>query len=178
LDKEPDNGASKERLAIYRARDARDYAEHDVMSMDEMTPIMAEGLAHYANDRPGGQIVKLLYAAPGFSLTYVWFKSGYPLPLHSHNSDCLYHIIGGSLKFGHEVLGVGDGFFIGKDVAYTYVAGPEGVEVLEFRNTDKFNIRFRSNNKTVWDKAAATLIAKQAAWSVEQPPRSAGGDSG
>jgi hypothetical protein len=36
-----------------------------------------------------GQAVKLLFSAPGFSLTYAWFKSGFPLPRHSHNSDCL-----------------------------------------------------------------------------------------
>ena len=159
------------RFAIYRASEARDYAEHAVMSLDDITPVMAEGLAHY--NSPGtetGQIVKLLYAAPGFSLSHVWFKSGYPLPLHSHTSDCLYYIVAGSLQIGTEVLGVGDGFFVGSDVPYTYMPGPEGVEVLEFRNTDKLNIRFRSNAKAVWDKAAMVLAAHSAAWRKEQPP--------
>jgi len=168
------DGEAHARFAIYRAAEARDYGEHNVMSMDELTPVMAEGLAHYVSGNDSGQVVKLLYAAPGFSLSYVWFKSGYPLPLHSHTGDCLYHIVGGSLQVGHEVLGVGDGFFVGSDVPYTYKVGPEGVEVLEFRNTDKLNIRFRSNSRASWEKAAATLAANRAAWSGELPPRQAG----
>jgi hypothetical protein len=160
---------SKPRFAIYRAKDAREYAEHNVMSIDDITPVVAEGLTHFQD----GQVVKLLYAAPGFSLTYVWFKSGYPLPRHSHRSDCLYHIIGGSLRMGQEVLGVGDGFFVGSEAPYTYEPGPEGVEVLEFRNTDQLNIRFRSNNKAAWDKAAEIMAERRAAWSTEQPPRAA-----
>jgi hypothetical protein len=157
------------RFSIYRAADAKDYGE-DVQSIDEMTPVMAEGLAHHATAQEGGSVVKLLYAAPGFSLTYVWFKSGYPLPLHSHANDCLYNIIAGSIKIGKDVLGVGDGFFIGRNVAYTYEVGPEGVEVLEFRNTDKLNIRFRSNDKSAWDKMAEVLAANQAAWATEPRP--------
>jgi hypothetical protein len=164
------SGKGSPRFAIYRASEARDYGEHNVQSIDELTPVMAEGLGHYGGGAVNGQEVKLLYAAPGFSLTYVWFKSGYPLPLHSHANECLYHILAGSLKVGNEVLGVGDGFFVGKDVAYTYVPGPEGVEVLEFRKTDQLNIRFRSNDKAAWTKAAEALAANRSAWSVEPPP--------
>jgi hypothetical protein len=159
------------RFAIYRASEARDYAEHQVMSLDDITPVIAEGLKHFNGAGNGdGQVVKLLFAAPGFSLSYVWFKSGYPLPLHSHSSDCLYSIVGGSLRIGHEELGVGDGFFVGGDVPYTYTPGPEGVEVLEFRNTDKLNIRFRGG-KTAWEKAAQIMASKRSGWSTEQPPR-------
>lgn len=160
----------KARFSIYRAADAKDYGEHNIQSIDEMTPVMAEGLSHYTGGEAGGSVVKLLYAAPGFSLTYVWFKSGYPLPLHSHGNDCLYHIIAGSIKIGKEVLGVGDGFFVGSNVAYTYEVGPNGVEVLEFRKTEKLNIRFRSDDKAVWEKAAELLAANQAAWGVEPRP--------
>jgi hypothetical protein len=162
----------KPRFAIYRAAEARGYAEHNVMRIDALTPMVAEGLAHFQGAGDGdGQLVKLLYAAPGFSLTYVWFKSGYPLPRHSHSSDCLYHIVGGSLQIGTEVLGVGDGFFVGSDAPYTYTPGPEGVEVLEFRNTDQLNIRFRSNNQEAWEQAANIMAGRRAAWSTEQPPR-------
>ena len=141
------------------------------MPLEGVTATMAEGLAHYAGaGAASGQEVKLLYAAPGFSLTHVWFKSGYPLPVHAHNCDCLYHIIRGSVQMGRDTLRAGDGFFIGADVAYTYVPGPEGVEVLEFRNTDSFNIRFKSDAKDVWEKAAATLAAHRDAWSRELPP--------
>ena len=32
--------------------------------------------------------------------------------------------------------------FVGKDVPYNYKPGPQGVEVLEFRTADTFDIRF------------------------------------
>jgi mannose-6-phosphate isomerase-like protein (cupin superfamily) len=165
------DGKRSARFAIYRGTDAKNYAEHDVMPLEGLTPAMTEGLKAYQG--AGGGVVKLLYGAPGFSLTHVWFKSGYPLPVHSHNCDCLYYIISGSVQVGRETLSAGDGFFIGADVAYTYVPGPRGVEVLEFRNTDTFNISFKSDSKETWLKAAATLAAHRAAWSHEPPPSQA-----
>ena len=117
-----------------------------------------------------GKGVQLLYGAPGISLTKVWFKSGFPLPLHSHSGDCLYHILAGNIKMGTEELGPGDGFFVGNDVPYTYTAGPEGVEVLEFRNTNDLNIRFMSRNKTFWEKAGKKIAEKREVWKREQPP--------
>ncbi|HEX4376055.1 MAG TPA: hypothetical protein VHZ99_02775 [Steroidobacteraceae bacterium] len=165
-------GAAR-RFGIYRRADARDYGEHNIQSMDDVTPVMAQGLRNYASEDGSGQDVKLLYAAPGFSLTYVWFKSGYPLPLHSHSNDCLYYIVAGTLTIGREVLGAGDGFFVAKDVAYTYEPGPEGVEVLEFRKTHRLNIRFRSDDKAVWDQAAAVLAAHATSWAAELPPSAA-----
>ncbi len=141
------------------------------MAMEGITPIIAEGLTHFEGAGAGdGQAVRLRYAAPGFSLTYVWFKSGYPLPVHSHGSDCRYHIIGGSLRIGQETLGVGDGFFVASDVAYTYEPGPEGVEVLEFRNTDQLNIRFLSDKEDVWRQAVSVLKARRERWTHEEPP--------
>jgi mannose-6-phosphate isomerase-like protein (cupin superfamily) len=160
------------RFEIFRGKDARDYAEHDVMSMDDITPAIAEGLAHYSGgpDDVQGQIVEMLYAAPGFSLTKVWFKSGYPLPLHSHSTNCLYYILAGSIKVGTEELGPGDGFFVASDVPYTYTPGPEGVEVLEFRDTDKLNIRFMSRTKTFWEKAGKKISDRREIWKEELPP--------
>ena len=165
------DGKRSARFTIYRGADAKNYAEHNVMALEAITPTMAEGLKAFQG--ADGQLVKLLYAAPGFSLTHVWFKSGYPLPVHAHNCDCLYYIVSGSLQVGRETLKVGDGFFIGADVAYTYVPGPQGVEVLEFRNTDAFNISFKSDAKDVWENAAATLAAHRSAWRDEPPPSQA-----
>jgi hypothetical protein len=160
------------RFEIFRGADAKDYAEHDVMSLDDLTPAIAEGLGHYAigPDDAHGQVVELVYASPGFSLSKVWFKSGYPLPLHSHTADCLYYILAGSLRAGTEELGPGDGFFVGSDVPYTYTPGPEGVEVLEFRDTEKFNIRFMARNKSFWEKAGRKIAANREAWKREPPP--------
>ena len=33
--------------------------------MDEVTPVMIQGLAHYANEGRSSQLVNLLYARPG-----------------------------------------------------------------------------------------------------------------
>ncbi len=169
-----ENPQKPPRFEIFRAAGARDYNAHEVMRLDDLTPAIAEGLAHYmaGPDDAQGQVVELVYAAPGFSLSKVWFKSGYPLPLHSHTADCLYYIMAGSLRMGDEVLGPGDGFFVGSDVPYTYMPGPQGVEVLEFRNTDELNIRFMARNKAFWEKAGEKIRASHEAWKSEKPPSS------
>jgi hypothetical protein len=41
------------------------------------------------------------------SLCWAWFKSGYVLPRHSHNADCLYYVLGGSLRLGSVWLKAG-----------------------------------------------------------------------
>jgi hypothetical protein len=161
------------RFAIFRAKDARSDTETPFMQYEAVTPVVAEGarkaMEAGANE---GHDLKLLFAMPGFSLSYVWFKSGFPLPRHSHNVDCLYYIVGGSLFIGHEELGVGDGFFVGQDVPYTYRPGPAGVEVLEFRAADTFNIRILANNPLFWDKAVETVREHRSAWAREpRPPR-------
>ena len=85
-------------------------------SMPEFERAMESGLRH-------GDDVRLVFARPGFSITRVWFKKDYPLPLHSHSADCVYYITAGSLRIGDKTLGKGDGFFLPKDMPYTYRAG-------------------------------------------------------
>jgi hypothetical protein len=159
------------RFAVFRAKDARSEADVQFMEYAPIPPAVAEGArkAQEAGALEGAEL-KLLFATPGFSLSYVWFKSGFPLPRHSHNVDCLYYIVGGSLFMGHEELGVGDGFFVGHDVPYTYKPGPRGVEVLEFRATDKFNIKVLANNPVFWENAAETARQSREAWARESRP--------
>lgn len=159
------------RFAIYRAADAPDFSEISIMEMAGVTPVIQAGIeAAQAEGAAEGDMVKLLFAMPGMSLTYAWFKSGYPLPLHSHNADCLYYIIAGSLKLGTEELGPGDGFFVGCDVPYAYTPGPKGVEVLEFRTADTFDIRFMGKTKAFWDKTADAVKREKVNWPGQQPP--------
>jgi hypothetical protein len=156
---------------IYRKDDYREYGEHGIMQLDDITPEIAEGLTAFnESGASAGQLVRMAYSRPGMSLTHVWFKSGYPLPLHSHTSDCLYYILAGSIRVGAEEMGPGDGFFVGCDVPYTYETGPNGAEVLEFRATDLMNIRFMAKNKTAWDKTVAKIKARREHWETEQPP--------
>jgi hypothetical protein len=166
-----DSASNRPRFEIFRGSQARDYGEHNLMAIEDVSPLIADGLSHFNEAGEGdGQQVKLLFSAPGFSLTHVWFKSGYPLPLHAHRSDCLYYIIAGNINLGTESLGPGDGFFVGTDVPYTYAPGPNGVEVLEFRNTDELNIRFLTKTVAAWSKISETLKARRSDWVNEQPP--------
>jgi hypothetical protein len=158
---------------LFRAKDAVDYAMDGPMTAMPMTDIESEGAARlYDNGFLEGGTVKLLYSRPGMSLTYCWFKSGYPLPHHSHSADCLYFVVSGSLKIGSEELGPGDGFFLGIDVPYSYVPGEEGVEVLEFRTSDAFDFRMLAKSKGYWDKALANLLAAKVNWPEETTPPS------
>jgi hypothetical protein len=155
---------------IYRGADALDYAEHPVQEMVAPSPAALDAFGRFGAFAEGGAEVKLVYARPGFSLTSVWFKSGYPLPLHSHSGSCLYYIVAGSIRLGDQMLGVGDGFFVDHDVPYTYETGPDGVEVLEFRATDHLDIRFKANSGAAWDRIVEKMDARQSAWTGEARP--------
>jgi hypothetical protein len=167
---QPDKPAS--RFAIFRGADAPAFSEIDVMDYDGVTPELEANFARLAEAGVDeGQTVKLLFSAPGFSLTYAWFKSGFPLPRHSHDADCLYYIVAGSLTLGTATLGAGDGFFVPAEAAYAYVPGPEGVEVLEFRNAEHFNIRFLAGSSAFWSKALETVRAERSSWAGQPRPQ-------
>ena len=117
-----------------------------------------------------GHTLKCLFSTPGMSLCYAWFKSGYPLPRHRHNADCVYYIVAGSLQFGSETLRAGEGFFIPADAPYAYTAGPDGLEILEFRTANSFDIEILAKNPAFWERAAQSTQARQAAWKNERPP--------
>jgi len=162
----------KSAFAIYRGAEAPAFSEIDVMDYAGMTPKLEQTFADLGEAGiDEGQTVKLLFSAPGFSLTYAWFRSGFPLPRHTHDADCLYYIIAGSLTLGSETLGRGDGFFVPADAAYTYVPGPEGVEVLEFRDADHFNIKFLAGNPAFWSKALETVKAERPGWRTQTRPQ-------
>jgi hypothetical protein len=85
---------------------------------------------------PGNIVTNLFDQGPdGMSLIHAWFGPHFPLFRHSHPQlgDCLYYIVGGSAILGSRVLGPGDGFFVPNGAPYKYRAGPQGVEILEFR---------------------------------------------
>src|SRR5260221_4681496 len=168
---EPDPRPFASPFAIFRAKDAADYAEDGVMYIDQAEPMDSDAAGQlYGEGFMDGSQVKLLYERPGMSLTYVWFKSGFPLPRHSHSADCLYFIVAGSLKIGVEELGPGDGFFLGVDVPYTYTPGENGVEVLEFRTSNHFDFKMLSNTPAWVEKTLETLRERRGAWPEEKTP--------
>lgn len=158
---------------IFRTSEAPSLDETAHMEVKDMTPDLEAGIgAALEAGFAEGNVVKTLFSQPGFSLTYAWFKSGFPLPLHTHNSDCLYYIVAGSLQLGTETLGPGDGFFLGANKAYRYTPGPDGVEVLEFRTQEDFDIKFLAKTLPAWQKISSVIADRRSAWADEQPPSS------
>jgi quercetin dioxygenase-like cupin family protein len=172
--------SERKRMSIFRATEATDL-DHDTMPVRGVDDSMMEGfgrLAQLAIPREQIENIKLVFSLGGdspMSLVHTWFKSGFVLPRHTHSADCLYYIVGGSLVLGTQTLGKGDGFFVPAGDTYTYTAGPEGLEILEFRTADKFDIVFKSNNAAHFDKIETSYKAGAEAWSKETPPFSGPG---
>ena len=159
------------RFALFRTAESRDFEQSGVMSQGMPTETeMTGAVAAIGAGMLEGTTVRLLFEMPGLSLTHAWFKSGFPLPRHTHNVDCLYYILAGSLRIGIETLGQGDGFFVGAGVPYSYVPGSEGVEVLEFRGSNSFDIRLLADNPAFWAKAVETVERSREGWNQENPP--------
>ena len=170
---------SQNRFSIIRAKDLADFADCELMEQRPLTEVEAKGsvAAHEAGMLEGAEL-KVFFEMPGMSLTHVWFKSGFPLPRHSHDTDCLYYILAGSLRLGTETLGTGDGFFVGADVPYTYTPGENGVELLEYRSSNVFDIKLMANNPDWWTKAVAGIESSREGWDTEPKPSSTKSDAG
>jgi mannose-6-phosphate isomerase-like protein (cupin superfamily) len=158
---------------VYKAKDAQGLMESGCMTMEPMSDDQRAGMkklveAGYLH----GDEVRILVDLPGFSLAHAWLKKDYPLTLHSHDSDCLYYVVAGTLRLGTEELGPRDCFFVPAGTPYTYRPGPEGVEVLEFRHEGKFNFKLMSKAASYFEKAAETVAENVENWKVAaRPPR-------
>jgi hypothetical protein len=159
------------KFRIFRAKDAPGLMEAKCMTVEPFTPIQRAGMdrAREAGYLEGDEI-KVLCQLPGFSLTHVWFKEGYALPLHSHDADCLYYIIAGSLRLGTEELGPRDSFFVPADVPYTYKPGPDGVELLEIRHATEFNFVNHAKSEAFWEKAVEMTAQHREGWKTAKRP--------
>lgn len=169
------NNAGKRPAAfeVFRFRNAADFAHSGMMTSDMPLAEEVGELSQAMIDEgmlEGSQLSVLFRRPGGFSLTHVWFKSGFPLPSHSHSTPCLYYIVAGSLTVGTQKLEPGDGFYIAANTPYIYVPGPNGVELLEFRDRDSFNIKVRDRNPKWWVKALERLKISRKAWPTEDPP--------
>jgi len=166
---------TRKRMDVFRGAEAAEL-DHDAMPFEGVDEDVMAGFAKIAAtgaDPMLGAMTEVLFREPadtGLSLCRAWFKSGYILPRHSHNADCIYYVLGGELSMGAATLRKGDGVFIPADHGYTLQAGPEGVEILEFRNATKFHILFKGNDTAHWDRIAAVYQEKAAVWAAETPP--------
>ncbi len=168
-----DDSEPRKQMTIYRAADAPGLVESGCMPMAPMSEEQAAGIKRLVDaGYIEGDEIKVLVDMPGFALTHAWLKKAYPLMRHSHDSDCMYYIVAGTLQIGTEELGPMDSFFVPAGVPYTYVPGPEGVEVLEMRHQTSFNFVNLVHNQAWWDKAEATCAANREEWqSATRPPR-------
>ncbi len=158
-------------FAIFRMADARPEEGIPIMRYEPLTPTMIDGGRRLTEAGVGeGSENRLLFSGGGYSLSYAWFKSGFPLPRHSHDTDCLYYIIAGSLRLGHEELGAGDGFLLPGGTPYTYTPGRDGLEILEFRSGGPFNIKLLANNPAFWNKALDTVETQRDGWKDQPRP--------
>ena len=165
----------RRRMTIFRGDDAVQVDDETMPRQGIDQDVMAglQKLGEAGVTEGVGEKTVMLFREPGddgMSLVYCWFKSHYVLPFHSHNVDCLYYVMGGELQMGSHVLKKGDGFFIPAGLGYGYEAGPEGVEVLEFRNASRFNLEFAKNPAQRWEKIARTYTERADIWKVEEPP--------
>jgi quercetin dioxygenase-like cupin family protein len=121
-----------------------------------------------------GTELRVLYKQPDASpvnLVHAWFKPHFLLPRHTHNGDCLYYIILGSLQMGSRTLTSGDGFFVPADTRYGYQAGPDGVEVLEIRIAPEFDLRF-TETEGRWHEIVKVAHENHTLWKVMVTPPS------
>lgn len=159
------------KFQIFRAKDAPGLMEAKCMTVEPFSPVQRAGMDKaIAAGYLEGDEIKVLCNLPGFSLTHVWFKEGYSLPLHSHDADCLYYIIAGSIRMGTEELGPRDSFFVPAGVPYTYKPGPDGVELLEIRHSNSFNFVNLAKGEAFWEKAVEATQQRREAWQTAKRP--------
>ena len=165
------------KLTIFRAAEGTPLEEYKSMQAVYSPEVLAGITKLYEAGVADGYSSRVLFESGGtngFSLIYAWFKKNFPLTAHLHNADCLYFVMGGELALGKgvasEIVRAGDGFFVPAGHMYGYTAGPEGVEVLEFRSVSKFNIEYRSQPPSVWAAFAAIIAANRDQWKSAAPP--------
>lgn len=143
--------------------------ETSMMSMPTMDPSAPDEMVEWATS--SGHVVKVLFGDPengGMSLVWSWFAPNYPLPRHSHSADCLYYVTKGELHLGRQVVREGEGFFVPDGAPYAYTAGPEGVEILEFRSTSTFDMKI-TENLPRWEKILESVRLHRDQWAQELP---------
>ena len=145
-----------------------DHEEHEVRdTIGEMARAIA----------PGAAVTPLFFqpGPDGMSLVHAWFGPNFPLFRHSHPryGDCLYYVVAGQAILGSRVLKAGDGFFVPNGMPYKYRAGPEGVEVLEFRagggDPDAPGMKLDESSLDSMRRIIESAKEHQAEW--EAPPR-------
>jgi hypothetical protein len=140
--------------------------ETGMMSMPTMDPPAPDQMMEWALS--GGHLVKVLFRqggddGDGMSLVWSWFGPNYPLPRHSHDADCLYYVVSGEARLGNRTIGAGGGFFVPAGAPYAYTAGPDGIQILEFRGVSSFDMQI-TEGLGRWDRIVDTVRANKETW--------------
>jgi quercetin dioxygenase-like cupin family protein len=156
-------------ITFYRAADAPSLDDDGIMTPPELdesvrtldlTPLAA------------GSKVTVLFKGDGpdgMSLVHAWFGPGYRLPRHTHSADCLYFVVAGEAVMGNKVVKAGDGFFVKADKPYAYSAGPEGIQILEFRAKTAFDMKVLDQTVARWKPIVDIARANHDRWLEVQP---------
>jgi quercetin dioxygenase-like cupin family protein len=158
-------------ITFFRADDAPSLDDDGMMSTAQVEIDPAVFDVFDLGQLTAGQRVKVLFkgAGPdGYSLVHARFEPGFRLPRHSHSSDCLYVVVAGEAHMGSRVLKPGDGYFVKAEAPYTYTAGPDGVEVLEFRGATSFDIKIRDTTVEDWKPVGEAVRAHGELWAKIQ----------
>ncbi|MEA3020300.1 MAG: hypothetical protein QOI47_1824 [Actinomycetota bacterium] len=157
-------------ITFYEAGEAPSLDASGMMTPPQLDPSIYTELD--LKPLAAGSKTTVLFRGEGpsaFSLVYAWFGPGYRLPRHSHSADCLYYVVSGEAILGRRAVGAGSGFFVKAGQPYTYVAGADGVEVLEFRQSTSFDMQVLDQTVERWMPIVAAAVANQATW-IEQHP--------
>jgi len=162
-------------FTITRGRDAHPHMGRSQRGADAagfaLHPAIQRGIQQFRETADcGGAAALTLFSMPTLHVSYVWFKSGYPLPLHSHDADCYYLVIAGSMKVGSEELCKGDGVLIPGGAPYTVNPGDAGVEFLEMRTSPDYDTHYRAKTDAYWDRVADIVRTRNPIWAQEQAP--------
>jgi hypothetical protein len=161
-------------VQVFRASEAREMHDTPMMRSPQLDDIAREALPEFT--AAGGTFGMVLFGDPdraddgGVSLVRTSFAPHFVLPRHSHSVDCLYLVAAGEVHLGRQVLSVGDGFHVSADAPYTYTAGPEGAEVLEFRTVSAFDSRVRET-RAGWERILAAVRANRDDWAAREDAR-------
>lgn len=161
-------------LKIFRFKDSPVLEDTGMMTPGNLSEAIVQ--MDLENLLPGiGYEARVLFADTevenGLSLVHAWFGPGFPLPTHSHNSDCLYYITRGSAIMGKDVLEAGDGLFVPKNAAYRYEAGPAGAEVLEIRTATSWDMQIIEQKPERWQANIDRANSSREVWLKEYSRR-------
>lgn len=161
----------REGIKLWRAKDA--VGLNEIMSPSVIPPEIDEQFNIYEAWSEGASAHVLFYDGKpdGCSITYVWFGPNCDIFRHNHSADCAYLVVSGQAILGRQVLERGDGFFVPGDAPYAYKAGPEGVEIIEFRPNGGASLTMNvlEDSPERWKQIIANANAQRELWRKTTP---------